>query len=47
MIDYFSLKFFLANYFLDNIDQTVNPCENFYQFSCGKWIENARIPDDG
>lgn len=24
----------------------INPCENFYQFSCGRWLENIQIPAD-
>lgn len=37
----------LADYLLESIDDTVEPCEDFYQFSCGAWLENIRIPDDG
>ncbi|CAF3665615.1 unnamed protein product [Rotaria socialis] len=33
-----------AHALLESIDETVDPCENFYQFSCGKWIKNAKIP---
>ncbi|CAF4131724.1 unnamed protein product [Rotaria magnacalcarata] len=33
-----------AHSLLESIDETVDPCENFYQFSCGKWIKNAKIP---
>ncbi|UJR22660.1 hypothetical protein I4U23_025699 [Adineta vaga] len=32
-----------ANYLAKSIDETIDPCENFYEFSCGKWIKNARV----
>ncbi|CAF3611902.1 unnamed protein product [Rotaria sp. Silwood1] len=35
-----------ADYLLDSIDQSIEPCENFYQFTCGTWLKNNRIPDD-
>ncbi|CAF1487471.1 unnamed protein product [Adineta ricciae] len=35
-----------AHYLLESIDETIDPCENFYKFACGKWIRNARIPED-
>ena len=26
------------------LDQTVDPCTDFYNFSCGNWIKNTAIP---
>jgi membrane metallo-endopeptidase-like protein 1 len=29
------------------MDLSINPCDNFYRFSCGNFIKNTIIPDDG
>lgn len=31
---------------LAKLDESVDPCENFYHFACGSFINNSVIPDD-
>jgi putative endopeptidase len=31
---------------VSSMDRGVDPCTNFYQYSCGSWIKNNPIPPD-
>ncbi|GFX17356.1 membrane metallo-endopeptidase-like 1 [Trichonephila clavipes] len=31
---------------LKNMDPVVSPCEDFYQFACGKWAQHHELPSD-
>ena len=36
----------IAQNVLSAMDQSVNPCQNFYRYACGGWLDNNEIPGD-
>lgn len=30
---------------IESMDVTADPCQDFYQFACGQWVENNPIPE--
>ncbi|CAH2248424.1 endothelin-converting enzyme 2 [Pelobates cultripes] len=35
----------VAGRILDSLDRAVDPCQDFYQFSCGGWMKRNPLPD--
>ena len=35
-----------ASKILNNLDPSVEPCDDFYKFACGSFIKTTTIPDD-
>ncbi len=36
----------IAGFDATALDKAVNPCQNFYQYSCGTWLKNNPVPPD-
>ncbi|GFS02684.1 membrane metallo-endopeptidase-like 1 [Elysia marginata] len=37
---------FIASRIDSNIDYSVSPCDDLYQFACGRWVEKNAIPEE-
>ncbi|KAF2361217.1 Peptidase M13 N-terminal domain [Trinorchestia longiramus] len=35
-----------ASRLLDNMDRSVDPCDNFYQYTCGQFVADHIVPED-
>ncbi|KAK2576856.1 hypothetical protein KPH14_005488 [Odynerus spinipes] len=33
-----------AQYVENSVDKSIDPCKDFYQYACGKWIKNHPVP---
>ena len=37
---------FAAARIIENMDPSADPCEDFFQYACGGWLQNNEIPEE-
>ncbi|CEF59729.1 Phosphate-regulating neutral endopeptidase [Strongyloides ratti] len=37
---------FISKTLQEYIDESVSPCDDFYQFTCGKWLQNKKLKEE-
>lgn len=35
----------VASAIINSMDRNVNPCDDFYEYACGGWVETNPLPD--
>lgn len=35
-----------ASKIIEHLDESIDPCDNFYNFACGNYLKNTKIPKD-
>lgn len=46
LLQYFNGICLTASSVLKNLDDSVDPCDDFYRFACGNFMKKTHIPDD-
>ena len=42
----FSFSRFAAARIIENMDPAADPCDDFFQYACGGWLQSNEIPEE-